>query len=240
MNRRAALRDRLAAWGYTVTVRGSWITATGHGAVYRWHGWARVVLPDPPVWTAGFDGAAEPTNPGPAAYGAWLATPLGDLAWSAAEPIGWATNNVAEWRGLCAVLDAAHRLGATPLQVQGDSQLVVNQFTGAYAVRAPGLQPLVAEARRLARGLALTVTWVPRAANARADALSKAALARAVPLAFDPARLSPGPAPHLVLAHGTDTYVVDLRARTCTCPAFRTRHRPCKHLTAALIAPPAR
>lgn len=41
-------------------------------------------------------------------------------------------------------------------------------------------------------------------------------------------------APDRVIAHGHADYVVDLRRRTCTCPAFRYRRGPCKHLQAAL------
>jgi len=225
----AARRALLAAWGYRVTTAGGWIVAAGHGAVHRWRGWSRVALPAAPTWTAGFDGAAEPTNPGPAAYGAWLATPLGDLAWSAAEAIGWASNNVAEWRGLLAVLEAARAFHATPLHVIGDSALVVHQFTGAYAVRAPHLQPLVTQARRLAQPLTVTVTWVPRAANARADTLSRQALAAATP---PPVALDALPDGRFI-AHGRADYLVDPARGTCTCPAFRYRRGPCKHLRAA-------
>jgi hypothetical protein len=41
-------------------------------------------------------------------------------------------------------------------------------------------------------------------------------------------------APDRAIAHGHADYVVDLRRHTCTCPAFRYRRGPCKHLRAAL------
>ena len=58
------VQDTLRAWGYIVTTRGGWVTAAGHGAVHRWHGWQ--ALPDLSAlaWQGGFDGAANP-NPGP-------------------------------------------------------------------------------------------------------------------------------------------------------------------------------
>lgn len=233
----ADLETVLAACGYQVTVkRGGWIVIDGAGHVRRFHGRRALAAWVPPgaPWTAGFDGAAEPTNPGPAAYGAWIRAPWGDCVWQASVVIGWGTNNVAEWQGLIAVLTTVRQLGIAPVVIQGDSQLVVRQFTGEYAVRAPQLQSLWATARQLAAGQAVTVRWVPRAANAAADQLSKAALRALLPLRFDPARLEPQ-GPQRWIAHGTRDYWVDTRARTCTCPAFRPG-RPYKHLTAALMA----
>jgi len=131
---------------------------------------------------------------------------------------------VAAWRGLLAVLASARGFRAQPLHVIGDSQLVVHQFTGAYAARA----------RRLARGLAVTVAWVPRAANARADALSRQALVGLDPAAAAVALEPPGSGRYL--AHGRADYLVDVARGTCTCPAFRHRSGPCKHLRAAAAA----
>lgn len=143
--------------------------------------------------------------------------------------------NVAEWRGLIAVLMAAQRYQATPLTIIGDSQLVVYQFTGTYATRQPHLATLRQEAIRQARGLTVTVQWVPRAKNQEADALSKQALRQMVPLRFDPHQLERIDATHW-LAHGTQTYHVDIKSRTCTCPAYTQHHqRPCKHLATVLM-----
>ncbi len=81
---------------------------------------------------------------------------------------GGVTAAVAEGRGL----DAARAFRADPLVVVGDSRLVVEQFAGTWAVRAPHLVAPWRGARRRAQGLRLTVRWVPRAQNARADARS--------------------------------------------------------------------
>lgn len=65
------------------------------------------------------------------------------------EEIGEATNNVAEYRALIAALQAARDLDATIVTIFSDSELVVRQMTGRYAVKAPGLRPLYREARAL-------------------------------------------------------------------------------------------
>ncbi|MCY0884254.1 MAG: reverse transcriptase-like protein [Firmicutes bacterium] len=230
----------LDAAGYTVAVRGGgWIRVTApDGTVRRFHGRARfqawAETGRRRAWRGGFDGAAEPTNPGPAAWGAWLDTPWGDRAWEAGMAIGFTSNNVAEWTGLIRLLEAARARGVRALSAIGDSQLVVYQFQGHYAIRQPHLAALADQAWALARGLALELNWVPRDRNARADALSKAALRAASPTRFPPDRLERLDR-HRWVAHGTADYRVDTRARTCTCPAFTRGRRPCKHLAAALL-----
>ena len=55
------------------------------------------------------------------------------------EAIGHATNNVAEYRGLIAGLEAAAALGATEVDVSMDSKLVVEQMSGRWRVKHPDL-----------------------------------------------------------------------------------------------------
>jgi len=122
------------------------------------------------------DGGAR-GNPGPAGYGAVVQTPDGRILAELAEGIGWATNNVAEYKGVIAGLEHARALGARRVKVRADSLLVINQQRGTWKVRNEGLQPLWAEARRLARGFD-RVTWehVPRERNRLADALANKAM----------------------------------------------------------------
>jgi ribonuclease H / adenosylcobalamin/alpha-ribazole phosphatase len=131
------------------------------------------------VWT---DGGAR-GNPGPAAYGVIVTTPAGDVLAELAEGIGWATNNVAEYRGVIAGLERARALGARRVRVRADSLLVVNQQKGLWKVKNPTLQALWAEARQLAGRFQL-VTWehVPRARNQQADALANQAMDTQGPL----------------------------------------------------------
>ncbi|OLR90186.1 bifunctional RNase H/acid phosphatase [Actinokineospora bangkokensis] len=116
-------------------------------------------------------------NPGPAGYGAVVFGPTGAVLAERAEPIGVATNNVAEYRGLIAGLRAAAELGADEVDVRMDSKLVVEQMAGRWQVKHPAMKPLAAEARQLAAGFAeVTYSWVPRASNAHADRLANSAM----------------------------------------------------------------
>ena len=122
------------------------------------------------------DGASR-GNPGPAAFGAVLYDTSGAEVQAVQERIGRATNNVAEYRGAIAALEAALALGATGIDLRMDSELVVRQLLGQYRVRAPGLQPLFRRAEALLDRFARTsVTHVRREENRRADALANAAL----------------------------------------------------------------
>jgi ribonuclease HI len=116
-------------------------------------------------------------NPGPAAGGAVITTPDGDVVDEAMEVIGRATNNVAEYRGLLLGLRRARDLGATEVEVFNDSELVAKQVNGQYKVKHPDMRPLCVEALQLLREFdAWSVTSVPREQNADADALVNRAL----------------------------------------------------------------
>jgi ribonuclease HI len=125
------------------------------------------------VWT---DGGAR-GNPGPAGYGAVVTTPGGEVLAEVAEGIGWATNNVAEYKGVIAGLRRAAELGARRVRVRADSLLVVNQQKGLWKVKNADLRPLSEETARLAGGFD-RVVWehVPRERNRRADALANRAM----------------------------------------------------------------
>ncbi|HUR86622.1 MAG TPA: reverse transcriptase-like protein [Solirubrobacteraceae bacterium] len=122
------------------------------------------------------DGGAR-GNPGPAAAAAVLSTPGGEVLDEAAEAIGVATNNVAEYRGLLLGLERARELGATEVEVVNDSELVAKQVNGVYKVKHPDMKPLHAAARdALRRFESWSMRSVPRAQNADADALVNQAL----------------------------------------------------------------
>jgi ribonuclease HI len=122
------------------------------------------------------DGGAR-GNPGPAAAAAVLSTPEGEPAGEAAERLGDTTNNVAEYRALLLGLERAAALGATEVEVINDSELVAHQVNGRYKVRHPDLVPLHRAAREALAGFERwSLTPVPRAENAAADALVNRAL----------------------------------------------------------------
>lgn len=122
------------------------------------------------------DGASR-GNPGPAAYGYLLTDAAGNELEAAGEVIGRATNNVAEYRGAIAALEAARRHGATELELRLDSELIVRQIQGRYKVKNAALKPLHAELKALSESIpTFSIRHVPRAQNAEADALANAAL----------------------------------------------------------------
>jgi ribonuclease HI len=122
------------------------------------------------------DGGAR-GNPGPAAYGYVLEAEDGSVLDARGEPIGVATNNVAEYSALLAGLRRAAELGVDELEVVSDSELMVKQMTGVYRVKNEALRPLALEAGRLARALPrVTYTHVRREHNERADSLVNRAL----------------------------------------------------------------
>ena len=118
-------------------------------------------------------------NPGVAGYGAVVRdAATGEVLAEVSEPIGRATNNVAEYSGLLAGLRAAGRLApGAEAEVRMDSKLVVEQMSGRWQIKHPDLRKLAAEARQAARALGrVTYTWVPRERNTHADRLANQAM----------------------------------------------------------------
>jgi ribonuclease HI len=130
------------------------------------------------TWITYSDGASR-GNPGPASYGAVVIDPDGAVKHEASQPLGVTTNNIAEYRGLIAALEAALALGAKRVEARLDSELLVRQAIGRYRVKNPGLIPLHNRVLNL-RGQFDEVVFrhVPRAQNKRADALANEALDR--------------------------------------------------------------
>jgi ribonuclease HI len=122
------------------------------------------------------DGGAR-GNPGPAAAACVVSSPSGEILDEASELLGITTNNVAEYRALLLGLARAHGLGATEVEVVNDSELVAKQVQGAYKVKHRSMRPLHSDAMAALRSFERwSVRSVPRAQNARADALVNAAL----------------------------------------------------------------
>lgn len=111
-------------------------------------------------------------NPGPAAFGALVRDPgSGAVLAEAAEHIGTATNNVAEYRGLIAGLRLTREIDqGAAVEVRMDSKLVVEQMAGRWKVKHADMRRLASEARELAPP-DVVWTWVPRERNKAADAL---------------------------------------------------------------------
>ncbi|MBI2827827.1 MAG: ribonuclease HI family protein [Acidobacteria bacterium] len=115
-------------------------------------------------------------NPGPAGYGVRIERADGTVV-DLKEPLGIATNNVAEYRGLLAALAWAARHGVDTLHVRSDSLLLVKQMRGEYRVKHAGLQPLWEEARGLSRQIReVRFEHVRRELNEAADRLANEAM----------------------------------------------------------------
>lgn len=117
-------------------------------------------------------------NPGPAGYGAVVfAADESTVLAERHEYIGTATNNVAEYRGMIAGLEAALALDPTSsITIKMDSKLVVEQMSGRWKIKHPDMQVLAKEAKAIAAGHEVEYQWIPRAANAHADRLANTAM----------------------------------------------------------------
>jgi broad specificity phosphatase PhoE/ribonuclease HI len=117
-------------------------------------------------------------NPGSAGYGALVRdADTGELLRETAEGIGVASNNVAEYRGLIAGLEAAIDLGAEDVEVRMDSKLVVEQMSSRWKVKHPDMQVLARQAAALIRQLpAVRFTHIRRELNGHADRLANQAM----------------------------------------------------------------
>lgn len=125
------------------------------------------------------DGGAR-GNPGPAAIGFSVSSQDGQEIHSHSQPIGRATNNVAEYQAVIAALDWLLSQKSQPPKTSFflDSTLVVNQITGNFKTKDKNLQVLNHKVQQLIKKSSSTIsfTYVPRDRNQRADALVNAAL----------------------------------------------------------------
>ena len=118
---------------------------------------SRVPSVPPNRWTAWSDGTCA-GNPGPMGIGGIVRGPDGAIVRQFSERLpGTGTNNIAEWKAFSRAIALAAECGATHLICHADSELVVRQFTGDYAVRQAHLIPLYGEAHREARRIPVLV-----------------------------------------------------------------------------------
>ena len=137
-----------------------------------------------------FDGLCEPAypggkrNPGGCACAGWVVELAEGTA--IAERItghkhvctgDGASNNRAEYEAALECLRVIYRTGYRgPVELRGDSQLVVRQFSGDYGCHAPHLQALLATLHKATLCFAsVKLVWVPREQNEEADKQSRLA-----------------------------------------------------------------
>ena len=115
-------------------------------------------------------------NPGPAAYGA-VVSENGKILHELFETIGVATNNVAEYSGLLAALRKVNEIDPTAtVEARMDSKLVVEQMSGRWQIKHPGMRELAKLARDAHPHELVTYKWIPRDENSHADRLANKAL----------------------------------------------------------------
>ncbi len=124
------------------------------------------------------DGGAR-GNPGPAAIAAVVQDGDGELLEERSEAIGEATNNVAEYRALLLGIERAAALGASRLELVGDSELVVRQVKGEYKVKDETLRDLHRLVQKALDGFdEWSIRHVRREENEEADRLVNETLDR--------------------------------------------------------------
>ncbi len=122
------------------------------------------------------DGGAR-GNPGPAAIAAVVQDSEGGVLQERGERIGRATNNVAEYKALLLGIEMAGTLGASELELVGDSELVVKQVKGEYKVKDATMRELHAQVKSALNDFdSWSIRHVRREHNAEADRLVNEAL----------------------------------------------------------------
>jgi ribonuclease HI len=135
-----------------------------------------------------FDGLCQPINPGGIPCYAFIVKADGSTVYSdygiAAEPFSEdSTNNVAEYTALVKALQwlLANNFGPSSVEVMSDSQLIVNQLTGDYKVKAKRIIPLYKQVLILMSEFQdIWIKWVPREKNREADRLTNKAYNKAL------------------------------------------------------------
>ena len=135
-------------------------------------------------YTAWFDGACGPANPGgTATYGVMIKDQEGTILVWEHGLVGEGSamsNNVAEYAGVLQVLKYLSTRPPGRVTIHGDSKLVVSQLNGKWRMRKGLYLSTAKEAKALlahlhSRGWEINLCWIPRAQNEECDALSKRA-----------------------------------------------------------------
>ncbi len=117
-------------------------------------------------------------NPGPAAYGCLVKdAQTNEVLFKEGKTLGITTNNVAEYSGLVAALEAAYEIDPNAqIEVRMDSKLVVEQMSGNWKIKHENMKGLVEKARNAFAQSQVKYVWVPREDNLAADTLLNIAL----------------------------------------------------------------
>ncbi len=129
------------------------------------------------------DGASR-KNPGEAGAGIIIEDNKGNRLAELNKYLGIATNNEAEYKALIIALE---HISSSSFFAKGkikklvfysDSQLLVRQMNGEYAVKSPNILPLYKKAGTILKSLLkeFSFTYIPRELNKSADRLANLAI----------------------------------------------------------------
>ena len=92
------------------------------------------------------------------------------------EPIGFATNNQAEYKALIKALEEAGKRNVKSIKIFSDSQLLVRQMNGTYKIKSKNILELYDQAVKLIGQLEdAQIMYISRQQNHEADKLAKEA-----------------------------------------------------------------
>ena len=135
-------------------------------------------------YTAWFDGACGPINPGgTASYGVMIKDQDGTILVSEHGLVGEGitmSNNVAEYAGVLHILKYLSCRPPGRVTIHGDSNLVMKQLTGKWRIKKGLYLSVATEAKEMLAylhglGWQINLCWIPREQNEECDALSKKA-----------------------------------------------------------------
>lgn len=122
------------------------------------------------------DGASR-GNPGEAGAGAVILDKEGNVIRELKKYLGKNTNNVAEYRALILGLREVLKLKGTRVHIFSDSELMVRQLNGIYAVKNKGLVVLYNEVNDLLKKFVwYDIKYINREKNRHADRLANEAI----------------------------------------------------------------
>ena len=130
----------------------------------------------PPTVIIYTDGASR-GNPGLASFGLTVMDSKEEKIFEEAQTLGTATNNIAEYKGICRALELSTQNNVKNLTIKTDSQLVVKQLKGEYKIKSQNLKLIHKECSLLIQKIPeFNCIHVFRENNKRADELANLAL----------------------------------------------------------------
>lgn len=176
-----------------------------------------------------FDGAVRgDINQG--SIGAYIEVD-GNTIWEVSKATGYNKKSIdTEYDALLALLHEIRHRDLINITIYGDNKVCIDQMNHVSRVRDLTLFKLAAEAEKLMKSRSITLVWIPREQNKKADWLSKQPpLLQLVNSSFTLDQV----AEHIFIVHAEETYVSDIQHGICSCPQYQLGTTECIHLATA-------